>query len=266
MFIQVPEEEDKIRASELLNTGCSRMEKIVLRVVVLLSVCCLSKKHVFVNKKKNWGEARKYCQDQFIDISPLTNKQEEEIFKKRFADDKKGWIGIYWDKPTQKWKWSGGDNVSYHNNLDLPDNTNPNHLLHTADNVYWTNDGWEWRGGESNQDFFCFDLTVVQEEKTWEEAYEHCTQNRANLISQLSETENLLTTNKIQKTGVTQRVWIGLRFLGHKWLWVNGNSLDYENWRPTSVQCPIRKRCGALTKGGDWESWDCLEKLSFICG
>uniref|UniRef100_A0A3Q3FG11 C-type lectin domain-containing protein n=1 Tax=Labrus bergylta TaxID=56723 RepID=A0A3Q3FG11_9LABR len=70
--------------------------------------------------------------------------------------------------------------------------------------------------------------------------------------------------NEIQHDHITERVWIGLRFLGDRWLWVDGDPLVYEAWPEGDQehQCPLRKRCGALTKEGHWENWDCEEKKS----
>ncbi|XP_024864222.1 dromaiocalcin-1-like [Kryptolebias marmoratus] len=110
---------------------------------------------------------------------------------------------------------------------------------------------------------------ACKEEKTWEEALEHCRKINENLTSLLSETENLLATNEIQQSSITEPVWIGLRYLGDTWLWVNGDPLEYDAWSQggdQDRQCPMKRRCGALTKEGVWESWDCQEKLSFICG
>uniref|UniRef100_A0A3Q3H1C7 Snaclec subunit B-like n=1 Tax=Kryptolebias marmoratus TaxID=37003 RepID=A0A3Q3H1C7_KRYMA len=183
------------------------------------------------------------------------------------GDPKEGWIGIYWNKTVQKWVWSGGDIVTYHNDLDLQ-NDGLVLLQSTADNVYWTVNGWQWKNGGEKHSFFCFDLTVVQEEKTWEEALEHCRKNNGHLTSLLSVTENLLATNEIQQSSIRERVWIGLRYLGDSWMWVNGAPLEYDAWSQggdQDRQCPMKRRCGALTKEGVWESWDCQEKLSFIC-
>uniref|UniRef100_A0A3Q3FBW7 C-type lectin domain-containing protein n=1 Tax=Labrus bergylta TaxID=56723 RepID=A0A3Q3FBW7_9LABR len=81
--------------------------------------------------------------------------------------------------------------------------------------------------------------------KTWEEALEHCRETHTDLTSLNSETEQRLALSEIQHDHITERVWIGLR--------------DQEH------QCPLRKRCGALTKEGHWENWDCEEKVHFIC-
>ncbi|XP_017260000.1 secretory phospholipase A2 receptor-like [Kryptolebias marmoratus] len=244
------------------------MEKIIFRVIIITSACCFSAKHVFHDwKKMSWSDARKHCREHHNDLSRISNELEEMLFRKSGSTDKEGWIGIFWDNSLKKWKWSGGENITYHKNLKSEDVGNQS--SHTADNVYWTNDEWKWKNGEEKHDFFCFDLTVVQEEKTWEEALEHCRKNNDNLTSLLSENDNLLAANEINQTSVTERVWIGLRYLRDKWLWVNGDPLRYDAWSQggdQDHQCPMKRGCGALTKEGLWESWDCQEKLSFICG
>ncbi|XP_037545804.1 macrophage mannose receptor 1-like [Nematolebias whitei] len=165
------------------------MEKIIFRVIIFTSACCLSKKHVHVLKDLKWADARAHCRNYYTDLSPLTNELEEEVFRE-------------------------------------------------------------------------------SEEKTWEEALKYCTRNQDSLSSLLSETENLLATKEIQQTSITERVWIGLRYLEDEWLWVNGDPLVYKNWTQgeEDLQCPLKRRCGALTKEGEWENWDCQEKLHFICG
>uniref|UniRef100_A0A3Q1GG76 C-type lectin domain-containing protein n=1 Tax=Acanthochromis polyacanthus TaxID=80966 RepID=A0A3Q1GG76_9TELE len=104
------------------------------------------------------------------------------------------------------------------------------------------------------------------EKMSWEDALIHCREKQTDLTSLISDTDLLLTQTKINL--FTERVWIGLRFLGDRWLWVNGDPLEYEAWSQEGGQdhqCPIRKRCGALTREGLWENRDCQEKLNFSC-
>uniref|UniRef100_A0A3P9JLF1 C-type lectin domain-containing protein n=1 Tax=Oryzias latipes TaxID=8090 RepID=A0A3P9JLF1_ORYLA len=148
--------------------------------------------------------------------------------------------------PNQTWKTSPGN----------------------IDRVYWTREKWISRDGWTLSNFFCLNLIVVQEEKTWEEALEHCRENHDDLTSLLSETENRLARREIQDPTITQRVWVGLRFLGDTWMWVNGDPLEFQAWTQTGdpdQQCPVQKRCGALSKQGEWVNRDCQEKLNFIC-
>ncbi|XP_038570158.1 dromaiocalcin-1-like [Micropterus salmoides] len=102
---------------------------------------------------------------------------------------------------------------------------------------------------------------------TWEGALEYCRKNHTDLSSLVSETEHLLAQKEIQKDSVTERVWIGLRYLEDRWLWVNGDPMLHQAWTQGDQdhQCPIWTRCGALTRGGVWENRDCQEELYFIC-
>lgn len=61
------------------------------------------------------------------------------------------------------------------------------------------------------------------------------------------------------------QVWIGLRFLGGSWWWVDGQKLE-QKWMLPS--CPSeRNHCGTLSKYGTskWIVGDCTKKLNFIC-
>ncbi|XP_068448335.1 dromaiocalcin-1-like [Clinocottus analis] len=116
--------------------------------------------------------------------------------------------------------------------------------------------------------FYCIQITVLAEEKSWEEALEHCREHHEDLSSMVSETERLLALREIKTRHITEPVWIGLRYLGDRWLWVNGDPLQYDAWHERADQdhqCPIWNRCGALNQQGLWENWDCQEKLNFIC-
>ncbi|XP_072239980.1 secretory phospholipase A2 receptor-like [Leuresthes tenuis] len=236
------------------------MEKFVLRLLIITSACSLSQKHVIVNQKHIWYNAKIHCREKYTDLSPITSEVEERVFKESVGEDQSGWIGLYWDPKNRNWTWSGGDNVTYQNWVNGPPVV--------TSNARWASNGWHVEDGESKHKFFCLNLIVVQEEKTWEEALEHCRESHSDLTSLLSKTENLLAQTEIQPTNVTERVWIGLRFLEDNWLWVNGDPLEYKAWPregDQDHQCPMWRRCGALTKDGVWENIDCQEKLHFFC-
>ncbi|KAM9314802.1 snaclec coagulation factor IX/factor X-binding protein subunit A-like [Pholidichthys leucotaenia] len=123
---------------------------------------------------------------------------------------------------------------------------------------------------ESMYMWMCFlDGMMLKEEKmTWEEALWHCEQTQSTLTSLSSEADNTLALKQIQKSYTLELVWIGLRYLGDRWLWVDGSPLQYEAWstgRNQDIQCPTLNRCGALTKEGVWVNLDCGTRQSFIC-
>uniref|UniRef100_A0A8P4G8W1 C-type lectin domain-containing protein n=1 Tax=Dicentrarchus labrax TaxID=13489 RepID=A0A8P4G8W1_DICLA len=224
-------------------------------------------KHVLVQNMSTWPLAQQYCRDKHTDLSSISSPWDEERLKNtRGGIGGRVWIGLY--RNETQWKWSGGGNATY-----VPwDTDEPDGVLHQyVGAVCWQGcnwDGWHNIGSSHILPFLCFNLILVEEKKTWEDALLHCSQTDTTLTSLISETENLQALRKIQHNNITERVWIGLRFLGHRWLWVDGEPLVYEDWAEGGEedhQCPIMKRCGALTKGGQWENWDCEDSLHFIC-
>uniref|UniRef100_A0A8C8GQH3 C-type lectin domain-containing protein n=1 Tax=Oncorhynchus tshawytscha TaxID=74940 RepID=A0A8C8GQH3_ONCTS len=116
--------------------------------------------------------------------------------------------------------------------------------------------------------FICLKLIVVRESKTWEEALEYCREQHTDLTSLVSEKELLLAQRESREAQTTTaHLWTGLRYLANRWLWVNGNPLEYEAWpQGGQHQCPAwNLHCGAMATEGAWETRDCQENLNFIC-
>ncbi|XP_061584780.1 macrophage mannose receptor 1-like [Cololabis saira] len=244
-----------------------RMEKIIFRLLIITSSCSFSAKHVFIKDKLPWLEARDYCREHHVDLSSIGTHLEEKVFMESVDLNKTGWLGLYWDSETSKWRWSGGADYMYQDML--------NGYLKKNYHLVWSPNGLLGLIDYSLRGFFCLNLAVVPEEKTWEEALDHCRGAGNDLASLLSESESVLVQTQIQHSGVSGPVWTGLRFLGDRWMWVNGDPLEYEAWTRTGDQedqedqedrCPLWRRCGALTPEGTWEDRDCGEKLRFICG
>lgn len=51
------------------------------------------------------------------------------------------------------------------------------------------------------------------------------------LASLASETEMLLVQKEMREAPTTELVRTGLRYLGDRWLWLDGQPLKYEAWR-----------------------------------
>lgn len=124
--------------------------------------------------------------------------------------------------------------------------------------------GWNDQFCSAHRIFVCYQFIVlVEEKKTWEEAFENCRKNYTGLVSAASETKVQLAEMEISQTQ-TDRVWTGLRFLNGKWLWVSKEPFRKLDSLPS---CPAPcYHYGALnTKTHLWENRDCNEKLNFIC-
>ncbi|XP_031727576.1 secretory phospholipase A2 receptor-like [Anarrhichthys ocellatus] len=239
------------------------MKKSTLRCLVLTCFfeVALCGWNTYVKKSKTWSEARDYCREHHADLSSISNREEDENLQQRRS--LRGWIGLQNDS-HDGWKWSGGQNASFFNWLEEENQPNPNKgcVLHSKK-------GWRTMDCNSNRRFYCFQntLVLVKENKTWEEAMEQCREQHNDLVSLPSESA-LVETLKTSKEAQTDRVWTGLRYLSDDWLWVNGENVSYQAWsRAETPQRPAwTHHCGALSlKGGHLESWDCADKLNFVC-
>ncbi|XP_060883420.1 macrophage mannose receptor 1-like [Labrus mixtus] len=241
------------------------MKSTIFFVFICAAVDGSGKHHSFPHKM-TWFEAQAYCREHHTDLSFVSSEREQEMLQTAAGGRfRVGWIGLHQDAVKRSvWKWSGGGDSTYFN--WAPDQ--PDDFKGIENVVILKSDGkWNDRRPSILLPFYCFSLTAVEVKKTWEGALEYCRETHTDLTTLQSDTEQLLTLSEIQHKRITDRVWIGLRFLGDHWLWVNGDPMVYENWRKGDQehQCPLRKRCGALTKEGHWENWDCGEELHFIC-
>ncbi|CAK6967424.1 secretory phospholipase A2 receptor-like [Scomber scombrus] len=214
---------------------------------------------VYVTSKVDWWFALKHCRTHYSDLITIRNETESEEL-----GGYKGWIGLHRQASDGVWKWSGGDE--------------------NASNIIWANG--EPHSGEDCvyksyirlksgncshlKYMLCTEenLILVQEMKTWEEAYEHCEELSAEGSMRKYTLPNSFASpasnrKKIRESTTTNEVWIGLRFLADKWFWLNG--------KPVSIShlpnCPPpMQHCGALdTNDNKVKIMDCSEKRNFLC-
>lgn len=244
------------------------MKSAVLWVLILtgafeLAVTSQFGSLFYVYKKMTWLDAREFCRENHTDLCSINNQEDDDLLLK--AEDRKPlcWIGLYKDD-QDIWKWSGGRNATFFIWSQVQNTSEENRR------VAQNKKGWHEVNCEMNQfGFCCFHsrMVLVTENKTWEEAMEHCHQLNKTLVSLTTEAaliQALQTSRKAQ----TDRVWTGLRYLGDRWMWVNGSTVKYQAWSTKETPgCPAwRRRCGAiLLKEQQWESWDCADRLNFVC-
>ncbi|XP_054866318.1 C-type lectin lectoxin-Lio2-like [Amphiprion ocellaris] len=241
------------------------MERIIFLILFCIAVEGDAVKHIYISKSLTWTEAQAYCRRYHTDLSYFNSQSDiDKLRKDAGGNIYHGWIGLQRDpNNSTAWMWSGGGHITYQNWAA----GQPNNYMGLENNGNINPDGtWNDASGSSFFHFYCMDVTVVEEKMSWEDALSHCREKQTDLPSLLSDTDLLLAQTEIKN--ITEQVWIGLRFLGDHWLWVNGDPLEYEAWSQEGGQdhqCPIRKRCGALTKERLWENRDCQDKLYFIC-
>uniref|UniRef100_A0A671YHJ2 C-type lectin domain-containing protein n=1 Tax=Sparus aurata TaxID=8175 RepID=A0A671YHJ2_SPAAU len=172
-----------------------------------------------------------------------------------------GWIGLYKDA-SETWRWSGGRNASFFRWSD-------SYTDEGGRCVTRSEDGFHKKNCDRQQSFYCFKSRriLVKENKTWEQALRHCRSNHTDLVHLKMEAA-VIKTLQTSREAQTDYVWTSLRFLAHTWLWMNGDEMSYQAWsQGKTPQCSNRShRCGALSlKGQHWVSWDCADRLNFVC-
>ncbi|GLD55767.1 macrophage mannose receptor 1-like protein [Lates japonicus] len=174
------------------------------------------------------------------------------------------WIGLHRDGGT--WNWSIGS--SEYDNWDQGEPSDSGDCV----SISSSEKKMSARNCTIRLPFVCMNdnLILVKENKTWEEALEHCRNLvvpyyyhiRYELVSVQPSDHDYVTSRVIDAE--TEEVWTGLRFLAGRWLWVNGADMLSSDL-PT---CPVEvQSCGALPKKdtGSLETRDCTEKRNFLC-
>ncbi|KAF7706736.1 macrophage mannose receptor 1-like [Silurus meridionalis] len=238
-----------------------------------------SRHYYVVEVKATWDDAQKWCRENYSDLATIENEDEMNAVKELLKGKKvKFWIGLkqnmtYWNIYKERsWFWSDGARFNY-TYWCYGEPNNDDEKRHCVE-VYKGNNTWNDANCEHSNSFICYrkrpPITVIAQNKTWQEALRFCRQNHVDLLyiysKEMQDWVEYATQN------VTTDVWIGLRHtcaLGF-WYWVSGKTICYQNWAPgngTGVEdCNGVERTGALLAGSKkWVSLTQTQELNFIC-
>ena len=240
----------------------SALNFLILTGLFEAAVCASYGTDHIVWQTKTWSEAQKHCREHFTDLSSISNQAEVDRFNERESfKSTYGWIGLHKDA-SETWRWSGGRNASFFRWSDTYTDKGGRCVTRSQ---Y----GFHKKNCDRQLYFYCFKsrLILVKENKTWELALQQCRREHTDLVS-LKRESAVIKTLQTSREAQTDYVWTGLRFLADKWLWMNGDEMSYQAWsQGKTPQCSSRShRCGALSlKGEHWVSWDCADRLNFVC-
>ncbi|KAL6113628.1 uncharacterized protein ACO6RY_11864 [Pungitius sinensis] len=214
--------------------------------------------YAFVPESKTRSEAKAYCDTKNYALSSFYGGQRlgSEVKEQDFPV----WTGLH--REGGVWKWSYGLS-EYRNWASFePKDQDACVAISSKDKKMSA------LSCSARFPFVCLstNLLLVKENKTWEEALDHCRalgavhNGQYDLVS-VQPGDEFVTT--VMQEADTEEVWVGLRFLAGSWLWVNGATLLY----PDLPACPpLLQRCGALPKSSrDFVLADCLERRNFLC-
>ncbi|KAL3987654.1 hypothetical protein ACER0C_014769 [Sarotherodon galilaeus] len=225
-------------------------KKNVALLLILFPVCGHLLDVTYYNDpyKRNWASAQAFCREHHTDLVQIRNAEESEVFE--FS----GWIGLYREDASSPWKWSRGGEIAI---FTMWDHNEPDQ----NGNCVNTNNGkWGNKNCDDNHAFLCYDekLILVKENKTWEDALEHCRSldamdtddpassywNHSYDLASLITPDDHTAGRKSAQEAITDEVWTGLCNLAGQWLWVGGEQVQYEDL----PKCPTDGFCGVLEK------------------
>ncbi|CAI5674191.1 lymphocyte antigen 75-like [Oreochromis niloticus] len=244
-------------------------KKNVALLLILFPVCGHLLDVTFYNDpyKRNWASAQEFCREHHTDLVQIRNAEESEVFE--FS----GWIGLYREDASSPWKWSRGGEIAI---FTMWDHNEPDQ---NGNCVYTNNGKWGNKNCDDNRAFLCYDekLILVKENKTWEEALEHCRSldamdtddppssywNHSYDLASLITPDDHTAGQKSAQEATTDEVWTGLCNLAGQWLWVGGEQVQYEDL----PNCPTDGFCGVLEKNGtaSFGIRNCQQKRNFLC-
>ncbi|XP_055052937.2 lymphocyte antigen 75-like [Misgurnus anguillicaudatus] len=226
----------------------------------------LFREHYYVNDDKNWNDAQEYCRDHYDYLSTVSSSDLQTLSTNPDLTDDKFWIGLYADQSNNIWKWSEGGKATinyWHSGQPNPDNNKCGYVDKDDSKAHDDDCNKKYR-------FYCmkvYELVLVKQESTWEEALDYCRQNYLDLAILYSDV--VMEEAKNNSTNAqTDELWTGLRFLSGPWFWVNGEELQYKHWSGgQELQCPaMNQRCGVYHRQEmAWKPEDCEKKLNFLC-
>ena len=212
-----------------------------------------------------WAEAKNWCRSKLdgnYDLAIQRNALDILYFSKICNDlQTTCWDGLR-ERQGIGWSWINGPNISR-----LDTNWSAGHPGGTNCGAVYNGKLVDHNCGKVLH-YLCEynHLVFVEEKKTWEEALDHCralepdASKRRDLLSFHDEEELSYAQEEMTRLQ-TEEVWIGLRWLAGRWLWMDRTAGGVI----TLPECPANgNHCGTRSGGGQ-QARSCVEKRRFFC-
>ncbi|XP_069374184.1 macrophage mannose receptor 1-like [Paralichthys olivaceus] len=222
-----------------------------------------------INESKTWDEAQSYCRENYNDLATIDNHDDIERLENMVSASNlrnEMWIGLRETGP-ESWVWSVGETGM---SQESPTYSNWDSYSHSHSDHYCGGMGTDgkWISGLCGTalPFVCQgveasgEVSVVLQNKTWQQAQQHCRRNNMELASARSQSENQALQQVLSETGSPALVWIGL--VRDKWKWSDQSNSSFRYWHHT--QPNNDGDCTLFTING-WYDRGCQYKTHFIC-
>ncbi|CAL8364268.1 unnamed protein product [Gadus morhua 'NCC'] len=230
---------------------------VLLTPLMHLGSSDLRGSHCYIKESKNWREADQHCRTHYSGLLTVRDAEHEATH----SGD--GWVGLR--RTDGVWTWAGGQPLGV---LHWENDDEPKDDKHCAQ---WKSGGLISEDCTNGKKFYCADqnLVLISEEKTWEEALQHCrdlplSRGMCHDLATLETHDDHVFAKGEAKTAATDEVWTGLRYLRSRWFWVGDGDKAIRHELPA---CPDQNNlCGAMSGSSlDVRPRNCTEKKNFFC-
>ncbi|XP_043117378.1 C-type mannose receptor 2 isoform X2 [Puntigrus tetrazona] len=238
---------------------------IRLTALVLLSFTSsqISHRYHFVNIRKNWSDAQRFCREMYTDLATVNNAEEMNSLLRNITDVSHDvYIGLYRSE-VFKWHWTLSD--SFYNEQIFKNRKN-NKADINNEGCAVMNSNWQWFNNscDSKRQFVCFSAEanekyiLIRKDTSWSEAQEYCRTFYTDLGN--------ATKNDGKDPKTMTDVWIGL--FKDAWSWSDQSNFSFRFWN-INLPKPIgrHRNCTVVmvNRTGRWKSIRCDTTLPFIC-
>ncbi|XP_067256473.1 macrophage mannose receptor 1-like [Chanodichthys erythropterus] len=251
------------------------MEQTLYFILLLIALCsvseCVQRQYHFINVKKSWTEAQRYCREKYTDLATVDNMNDMNELKNVSANPNNYvWIGLK-KTSVDEWQWSSGDPVLYLNwGSGQPEGRDYCAMM-------W-NGQWHDFPCSNSFTFICKSsnntntgLVFVNQMKNWRDAQSYCRQNHIDLVSVRNQNESQQLQQFINDHHVFgSKVWIGLFRVRDSWQWSDQSNSSFRYWRsnePNNVGGNENCTAIELNTQGQWIDVSCdnNNQFPFVC-